>query len=240
MRDAVDLRQPRGQRAGVGVVLGQPLDVVVERVQRARGHDPRLAQRAAEHLLVAPRLVDQLRRAGQAGAQRRAQALGEVDPRGVEAGGILGGGHARGDDGVHQPRAVHVQPQPVRRARRRRTARSCASGHTRPPAMFVVCSTRDQPRARRVAVPGVRSAPPRRRRVNIPPGAVERCIIAPANAAGPPASAMIGCDGAVQDRLVAARPDVQPERDLVAHRARGQEDAPPPCPAAPRPARAAR
>ena len=71
--DAGELREPLGQRAGVRVVLGQPVDVMVERVERAGGDDPRLAHRAAEHLLVAPRLVDQLARAGEAGADRRAR-----------------------------------------------------------------------------------------------------------------------------------------------------------------------
>ena len=59
--DARQLRQPVGEPRGVGVVLGQPLDVVVERVQAARRDDARLAHRAADHLLVAPGLVDQLR-----------------------------------------------------------------------------------------------------------------------------------------------------------------------------------
>ena len=53
----------------------------------------------------------------------------------------LGGGHAGRDDRVHQPRAVHVQPQPVGLGATSTTSRSCSSGHTRPPAMFVVCST---------------------------------------------------------------------------------------------------
>ena len=58
--------RPVGQRARVLVVLGEPLDVVVERVQAGRGDDPGLPQRAADHLLEAPGLVDQLLRAGRA------------------------------------------------------------------------------------------------------------------------------------------------------------------------------
>ncbi len=74
------------QGAGVRVVLGQPLDVVVERVQAGGGEDAGLAHRAAPHLLVAPGAADQLLRPGEDRADRRAEALGEVEPRAVEAG----------------------------------------------------------------------------------------------------------------------------------------------------------
>ena len=60
-RDAVELGQPVGEPARVGVVLGEPLDVVVERAAARRPRDPGLAHRAAHHLLVAPGLVDQRR-----------------------------------------------------------------------------------------------------------------------------------------------------------------------------------
>ena len=39
---------PRASDARERVVVGEPLDVVVERVQRARGDDARLAHRAAD------------------------------------------------------------------------------------------------------------------------------------------------------------------------------------------------
>ncbi len=81
---AGDRRKAVGERARQRVVVGQPLDVVVQRVEGAGRHDARLAHRAAHHLLPAPRLLDELGRAGQAGAQRRAEALREVDPGGVE------------------------------------------------------------------------------------------------------------------------------------------------------------
>ena len=112
-RDAGQRRQPDRQRARVLVVVGQPVDVVVERVQRARGDDPGLPQRAAEHLLVAPRLLDQFGRAREARSKWCAEALREVQPRGVEAPRELGRGHAGRDHGVHQPRAVHVESQTV-------------------------------------------------------------------------------------------------------------------------------
>src|SRR5208283_2200175 len=75
--------------------------------------DPRLAHRAAEHLLEAPGLLDQRRRAGEHGADGGAEALAEVDPRGVEAARVVARGHARGDDGIHQPGAVQMRAQAV-------------------------------------------------------------------------------------------------------------------------------
>ena len=41
--DALDLRQAPRQRAGVGVILRQPVDMVVERVNAGRGADAGLA-----------------------------------------------------------------------------------------------------------------------------------------------------------------------------------------------------
>ena len=46
--DAGELCQPLGQPPRAGVVVGQALDVVVERVQAGRGDDAGLAHRAAQ------------------------------------------------------------------------------------------------------------------------------------------------------------------------------------------------
>ena len=61
------------------MVLGQSLDVVIEGVQ-AGGDDSGLAHGAADLLLDPPGLVDEVAPTGEHGADRRAQALGEVDP----------------------------------------------------------------------------------------------------------------------------------------------------------------
>ena len=130
---------------------------------------------------------------------------------------------AGGDHRVHQPRAVHVQ----RAARAPRatstTARSCSSGHTWPPARFVVCSTDTSRERGEVAV----ARRPQRRRqrsaVNIPRSPVERVHH---RARQRRRAARLGDDrvrGAVQVGLVAAGPRCAAERDLVAHRPDGQE-----------------
>ena len=216
-------RQPAGQRRRVRVVVGQPVDVVVERVQRARRDDARLAQCAAEHLLVAPRLLDQRGRARQeapSGAPRpfvkSSQAVSK--PAAISAAGtpdattafisrapsmcsrrsglLRDPDHAR----AAAPAATPGRPTCSSSARPTRAASAACSGLGRSQRAPHVVAREHAQRA----CPAGESSPPR-----TPPG--------------PPASAMIGCERTVQDRLVPAGADVQPEGDLVAHRPGGQE-----------------
>jgi hypothetical protein len=101
-----------GEDLGVGVVLGQALDVVVECIEACGGDDTGLAHGAAQALFPDPGLLDQHCGAGEHAAHRAAEALGEVDPDGIEGPGEVGRGDARGDGGVHQARAVHVEGEP--------------------------------------------------------------------------------------------------------------------------------
>ena len=77
-RDAC-LVQPLAEAAGARVILREPLDVVVERVDAGRGDDPRLAHRSAELMLVPPRAQHSLRRPGDDRAERAAEPLREAD-----------------------------------------------------------------------------------------------------------------------------------------------------------------
>ena len=95
------------------MVVGEPVDVVGEGVAARRGGDAGLAHRPAEPVLPPPRPLDVVGRPGEHGAERRAEALGEVDPRAVDLAGPAVGGDARGDDGVEQAGAVEVDAQPV-------------------------------------------------------------------------------------------------------------------------------
>ena len=54
-----DLRQAASQDARVRVILGEPVDIVLERVGAGGGANPRLTQRPAQTLLPAPCLVDE-------------------------------------------------------------------------------------------------------------------------------------------------------------------------------------
>ena len=62
MRDARRGREALADDAGVRVVLGEPLDVVLERVDAGGGEDARLPHRAAEHAAEAHERGDVLAR----------------------------------------------------------------------------------------------------------------------------------------------------------------------------------
>ena len=176
---------------------------------------------AAHLLLPAPGLGDQLARAAQHGADGRAEALREVEPGRVEAAGVLGGGHAGGDDRVHQPRAVQVGAQAVL-ARGLEHLVHALERPDAPAAHVGRLLDRDQARARHVAAVGAD------RRANLVAAedaavAVERVDHQPRVPGGPAGLGNDRVRGAVEDQLVAAGPGVQAQGDLVAHRPAGQE-----------------
>ena len=82
--DALNLRQSIGKPSRILVVLDQAPDMVIKRMQAPCRSDPRLPHRTAEDMLIATRLGDEFLASGQHGANRRAQALGEVDPNAVD------------------------------------------------------------------------------------------------------------------------------------------------------------
>ena len=101
-----------GERARASVVVREPLDVVVERVEAGRRDDPGLAHRAAEEVLLAPRALHQLARAGEQRPERAAEPLREAERHRVEAAGDLGGRDAERGRRVEEPRAVEVDGEP--------------------------------------------------------------------------------------------------------------------------------
>ena len=155
------------------------------------GDDARLAHGAARHLLPAPRLLDQLLRSRQHRAHRGAQPLGEVDPGGVEA--------------------ARPSRRPAPRWRPRRSSgarrRDACAGRARGPSRAPRASSRAATPARRRCWWSARPTPAASAAcsgspgacaasswspVNTPPSPSIGLSIAPASAAGPPASAMIG------------------------------------------------
>ena len=111
--DAGNLRQSLRQRAGIGVVVGEPVDMVIERVDAGGGADAGLAHRAAEALLPAPDVVDEIVRACDHRADRSAQPLREIDPGRIPSLGHIARADAGGDAGIEQSRAIHVGGKPV-------------------------------------------------------------------------------------------------------------------------------
>ena len=108
---AIDGGQPGGECGGVGVVHGQPLDVVLERVNAGRGEDPRLAHAPAEHLAPAVRLLDERTTATQHRTARRAEAFRQAKRDRVEVPGDLGDRHHLLDRGVEHPGSVEMKGQ---------------------------------------------------------------------------------------------------------------------------------
>jgi hypothetical protein len=73
--DAIDLRQPPCQRAGVGMIVGEAVDVMVERRDAGRGANAGLPHRSAEALFPAPDVIDEGVRSRDNAADRRAEAF---------------------------------------------------------------------------------------------------------------------------------------------------------------------
>jgi hypothetical protein len=66
-------REPSGETLRTRVILGQPLDVVIDRIEHPGGHDPGLPERPAEQELQPPRFLDPLGRAREDRAHRAAE-----------------------------------------------------------------------------------------------------------------------------------------------------------------------
>ena len=134
-----------GQPAGARVVVGQPVDVVVERVQPGRREDADLAHPAAEPLAPDARLGDRAR-ADDASTEPTGapEALGQADRHGVEQLAVRRqrrrrsrrarstAGRRRGAARTPASRGDLAQPARGRRAAAPCRRRSCACSRRRP------------------------------------------------------------------------------------------------------------
>src|SRR5439155_8162308 len=102
------LRETFGKAASTRVVVDDAVDVVVERIQRCRCDDPRLAHRAPEVVLAATRLRHQFHGARDQRAERTAEPFRETEGHGVEAAPDPGRIDTGRDSGIDEPRAVEV------------------------------------------------------------------------------------------------------------------------------------
>jgi hypothetical protein len=204
------------------VVLGKPLDVVVERVDPGRGDDPRLPHRAAEEMLAAPRLQHQRFRPGEERAERAAEPLREAERDRVEVPADLRRRRAARHRRVHEPRAVEVDAHVELAAGRRHR---------------LDLLERPDPAAGRV-VRVLDDDEPRRRDVHARPVAVGGAHLLGREPAGDAAQAArhearvhgraaeLGEKGVrvLLGEHLLARLGEDPERDLVRHRRRRQVD----------------
>ena len=219
--ESVDPGHALGEPAGERVVLGEAVDVVLERVDPGRGEDPGLAHRPAEPLLPAPYLAEPVPRGREHRAHRTAEALAEVDPHGIEPPGEVAGRDPGRDRRVEEPGAVHVGGEIVftrhlhhRLQRFHRPYRSSAE--------VGGLLDREEPRAGGVAVGGVTHRRPRLRPGVDAPFAIERRDHHAAQGRRSSALEVDDVRGPVGDDLV-PRGAVHPDGELVAHRPRREE-----------------
>ena len=172
-----------GRAAARAVVVGQPLDVVVERVQAGRGEDADLAHAGAVALAPDPGLGDPLGRGDQHRADRRAESLGQADRHGVEAAAELAqrrrrwrrgrstAGRRRGAGRARARRRQLAAPRELRRAAGPCRRRSCGCSRPRSPRSRPGTGRR---RARSAPRHGVDVEPAARRRPGADGDAGER------------------------------------------------------------------
>ena len=134
------------------VVVREPVDVVVERVDARRGDDPGLAHRAAEEVLLAARLGHPLGGARDERAERAAEALREAERDRVDVAAPISAG------GTPSATAAFMSRAPSRWNARPSSRQVCGDGlelveRPDPAARRVVrVLDRDEPRARLVDV----------------------------------------------------------------------------------------
>ena len=141
--------QRLGEPARAGVIFGQPLDVVLERVETCGGDDPSLSHRASHQVLAAARVPGELRGRCEQRAERAAEALRETQRHGVEPPAVIGRRDARRDRRVHEPCAVEVQLQ-VELARGRDDVVDLVHPPAAPPRRVVCVLDGDESRASHV------------------------------------------------------------------------------------------
>ena len=97
-----------GERPRPLVILRQPLDVVVERVQTRSRDDAGLSHGAAEQVLLPPRAGHELLRTGEQRPERAPEPLREAERHGVEARGDGGRLDTERNGCVEEAGAVEV------------------------------------------------------------------------------------------------------------------------------------
>ena len=112
--DTAPARQGLGQAPGVGVVLGEARDGLVEGHETGGSQDPGLAHAASEELSYPPGLLDPLARRGHERAHRTSEAFRQAGHHRVGAGHESGGRDPERHGRVPDAGAVDVEAEPRR------------------------------------------------------------------------------------------------------------------------------
>ena len=150
--------QAIGKAAGVGMVVGQPFHMMLQRVQAGRRQQARLPHAAAHHLAPATRPGNEVAAAQQHAADRRPQALAQAHADTVKAGHQTPfrclqclAGCARSHYGIEQACAVQMRLQTMLAGQRPGLNHIRRRQHLAANAVF----KRQQTRARKVRIIGL-------------------------------------------------------------------------------------
>ena len=134
--------QPSREPPRAGVILGEPLDVVVERVEHRRPRRPPPGASRRRTGASGARPARSSRRAGEQRAERAAEPLREAERDGVEASRPnSAAGTPVATDAFRSRAPSRWTREPALAGRRRSSASSSSSGQQRPPAELCVCSS---------------------------------------------------------------------------------------------------
>ncbi len=96
------------------MVFGQPVHMVIERMQCRSGQDAGLTHAATQHLAPASRAGNHLRRTDQHGPDRCAEALGQANGNRIETFCECGRCLPTGNRGIEDARSIQMRGQSLR------------------------------------------------------------------------------------------------------------------------------
>src|SRR5262245_27579898 len=211
------VRQP----PGIGMVLRQSFDVVVEGIKSRRRQDARLAHSPAHAVLPGPGVLDEGARARQNAPNRAAKAFRQIEPDAIAWSRHLLGADAACHCSVEDTGAVHMYAEAT-------CTGGLGHGLKLPQRPDGAASTvdglleREQPRARAVTAAGLAHGRQHLGRAKDAALGWQRPGLHTSERGG--AAGLGGEDvGKVGADHLIARPAVHEQSDLIAHGARGQE-----------------
>jgi hypothetical protein len=136
------------------MIIGQPRNIVIERIEPCRCQNARLAHAATQHFAGATGGIDQILSTDQHRANRGTQAFRRTDLDAVKWRGEVGNVDAKGDAGVERPRTIQMKTQGMAPGDFADSDHISHRQHAATKGVF----ERNHPRARIVAIVGLMAA----------------------------------------------------------------------------------